>query len=84
MVRFLAKAKGKCLHGRVGPDLDGIDVDSAGDAWLEAVFIIRIHDLLAWACAENEVVRLDLLRHSGQINEVQGLQKEKRTQVMIG
>lgn len=83
-IRFLARAKGKGLLGRVGSDLDGIDVNSASDAWLKAVFITCIHDLVAWACAENEVVRLDLLRHSGQINEVQGLQKKKHTQVMIG
>ena len=61
-IRFLARARREGLLGRGGSDFDGINVNTAGDAWLKTVLITRIYDLFAWACAENEVVRLDLLR----------------------
>lgn len=66
----MARAKREGLLGCGGSDFDGINVNTTGDAWLKAVLITRIYDLFAWACAENEVVRLDFLHHSGQINGV--------------
>ena len=80
----MAKAKGESLLGRVGSDFDGVNVNTAGHAGLEAVVVTCIYDLFAWTCAKNEVVGLDLLRHIYQINEVQGLQGNSYTQLMIG
>ena len=71
----MARAKRKDLLRRVGSDFDGIDINSASDAWLKAVHIAYVYCLFAWACTENNMVRLDLLGYSGQVNQVQGLQK---------
>lgn len=75
MSGFLARAKRKDLFRRVGSDFDGIDINSASDTWLNAVHITYVYNLFAWACTENNMVRLDLLGYSGQIHEVQGMQK---------
>ena len=61
MICFLPSADRESLLGRVRSDFDGIDVDTAGNARLKAVLVFVVYDLLAWACAENDVVWLDFL-----------------------
>lgn len=81
---FLARANRKGLLGRIRTNFDGIDVNTAGNAWLEAVLVMWVYNLLAWACAEDDVVGLDLLYSSSQIFHVRSLEKVQPTQLMIG
>lgn len=37
---FLARANRESLFGRVRTNFDGIDVNTAGNAWLEAVLVM--------------------------------------------
>ena len=74
MICFLPSADRESLLGRVGSDFDGVDVDTAGNARLKTVLVFVVYDLLAWACAENDVVWLDFLCPSNQISERQGLE----------
>lgn len=84
MICFLPSADRESLLGRVRSDFDGVDVDAAGKARLKAILVFLVYDLLAWACAENDVVRLDFLYPSSQISERQGLEWAQYTQLMIG
>ena len=65
----MADCKWESLFGCVGSDLDGIDVNTAGNAWLKAPLVIRVCDVLAWTRAKDYVVGLDLLHPSDQLSE---------------
>ena len=71
----MAREERKDLLRRIGADFDGVDIHSTSDAWLKAVHIARVYNIFAWACTENDMVRLDLLGYSGQVNEVQVMHK---------
>ena len=73
MSRFLADANGESLLGRVRSNFDSIDVNPASNAWLNAILMSYVKDLFAGACAENQVIRFDLLGHNNQFKEFGGM-----------
>ena len=39
---------------------------------MKAILVSRVNDLFAWACAEHDMIGLNLLYASGQVNIIQG------------
>ena len=66
----MARARSESLLRRVRSNLDRTNVDTVGNAWVDAVLVIWLRNLFAWACAENEMIGLHLLRINGQIKRL--------------